>query len=358
MLHSSVERVGLDHLDPSWNPFQSQFWAKAKRMATWRAFAFRFRCAETEEQVREAVVLVLVRRMFFGTRLAYIPFAPDPAHFNIESSELAREFAQLVRPLLPKGTAFLRFDLPWGEPDVEDARSISGRSLRLCRESVQPEGTARIDLTDGYEAVRLRYRERARRNIRKAEAKSISITLWEGDDATFDRWYAVYLETAKRDGFTSRSAAYIKNLLSIHDSDVTPYLYLALSGATILGGAIILESSHVALYLYGASLRVDGSSPSYLLQDHAIREACARKRGIYDFYGISGPRHRGAHLEGLRLFKRAFGGHVCFRPPSFDYVYKPLVRFMYTRFENIRFSLHRKRHPRRMSQQYSVSTEE
>jgi lipid II:glycine glycyltransferase (peptidoglycan interpeptide bridge formation enzyme) len=359
MPDSTVERVSLEQLDPSWNPFQSQFWARAKRFAGWRPFAFRFTTfgPDGTEKTQEAV-LVLVRRMILGTRLAYVPFAPSADLHGADPSQLARDFARLARPLLPKGTAFMRFDLPWLAPGTEDIQAVTGKNLRLCRESVQPEGTARIDLSDGYDAVRLRYRERARRNIRKAMAKSIEISCWKGDEATYDRWYGVYLETAKRDGFTARSSAYIKHMLETRESDVRAYLYLARSGNTILGGAIILESEHVALYLYGASVRVDGSSPSYLLQDHAIREACARGRMIYDLYGISGPRQRGSHLEGLRLFKRAFGGYVCYRPQSFDHVYKPLFRFAYTRLENMRYAVHRKRHPRRMSQQFSVSTEE
>lgn len=356
---AKIERVGLDQLDATWNPFQSQFWAKAKRMSGWRAFAFRFTFGmDGEGSPKSSVVLVLVRRVFLHSKIAYIPFSPDPVSFGAEPSEIAREFGRLVRPLLPKGTAFIRFDLPWGAPEDEDVVPVSGRNLRLCKESVQPEGTSRIDLSAGYEAVRLRYRERARRNIRKAKAKSITIVPWKGDSTSFDSWYSVYLETAKRDGFTARPSAYIKNFLTMDDSDVRSYLYLAELGNSILGGAIVLESTSVALYLYGASLRVDGSSPSYLLQDHAIEAACSRGCHIYDFYGISGPRQRGSHLEGLRLFKRAFGGYACYRPQSFDYVYKPVLRFAYACAENVRFKTHRKRHPKRMSQQFSVSTEE
>ncbi|MDD3941872.1 MAG: peptidoglycan bridge formation glycyltransferase FemA/FemB family protein [Sphaerochaetaceae bacterium] len=359
MVVSSVERVGLDQLDASLNPFQSQFWAKAKRASGWIAFAFRFSHAPSEAvESSSTVILVLVRRMIFSTKLAYVPFGPDTSAYRSDASSLVREFSRLVRPLLPKGTAFIRFDLPWGARDSEEVLSVEGKGLRVCRESVQPEGTARIDLSEGYDAVRLRYRERARRNIRKTGAKSIRIERWLGDEQTFNTWYNVYLETAKRDGFTARSSSYIKNILTLDIPDVRPFLYVATLGQTMLGGAIVLESQKVAVYLYGASLRVDGTSPSYLLQDHAIAQACERGCLIYDFYGISGPRQRGSHLEGLRLFKRAFGGYVCYRAPTFDYVYKRLPRFLYAWVEQVRYKSHRRRHPKRMSQQFSVSTEE
>lgn len=355
MATSRVERVGLDHLDATGNPFQSHFWAKAKRSSGWRSFAFRYTHGDSSVS---SVILILVRRLMLGSRIAYIPFAPDPQLFRTDASILVREFATLVRPLLPKGTAFIRFDLPWQTVDSEEVAPVTGRFLRQCKESVQPEGTSRIDLTGGYDAVRLRYRQRARRNIRKSLTSSVRIERWTGDVRLFDRWYAIYLETAKRDGFSARSASYIKGIVTMMDQDVTPHLYLALSASTLLGGAVVLENETVALYLYGASLRIDGSSPSYLLQDHAIQEACARGKAVYDLYGISGPGNRGGHLEGLRLFKRAFGGSVCYRPQSFDFVYKPVIRFAYERAERIRYRIHRKRHPKRMSQQYSVSNEE
>jgi hypothetical protein len=257
MAQPSVVRVGLDQLDATWNPFQSQFWAKAKRVASWRAFAFNFSYSSDDGSESEStVVMVLVRRLFFRLRIAYVPFGPNQGAYHRDPAELTRDFARLVRPLLPKGTAFIRFDLPWGAPDDERVVPVVGKNLRTCKESVQPEATSRIDLSDGYDAVRIRYRERARRNVRKAQAKSILIEPWNGDPRTFEAWYSVYVDTAKRDGFTARSAPYIRNFLDISASDVRSILYLARYGSTILGGAIILESKAVALYLYGISCRI------------------------------------------------------------------------------------------------------
>ncbi|MDD3367043.1 MAG: peptidoglycan bridge formation glycyltransferase FemA/FemB family protein [Sphaerochaetaceae bacterium] len=359
MKHVTVERVGLDQLDATWNPFQSQFWAQAKRASRWHPFAFSFTApAVNGQREHTSVVLVLVRRLLLGMRLAYIPFGPEIDAYEGEGAQVIRLFSRALRPLLPKGIAFIRFDLPWSKTDNEQIVPIAGRNIRLCRESVQPEGTARIDLTQGYDAVRLNFRERARRNIRKAKAQNIVIKNWDQTSKTFDAWYAIYLETAKRDGFTARPSAYIKNFLTLPGKDAECHLYLAYDRKTLLGGAIILETSAVALYLYGASLRVEGCSPSYLLQDYAIKKACDNGCAIYDFYGISGPFHRGSHLEGLRLFKRAFGGYVCYRHQSLDYVYKPFFRVLYAGLEHKRYQLQRRRFPHRMSQQYSVSTEE
>lgn len=357
MITTRVERVGLDQLDAAWNPFQSHYWAQVKRTSGWRSFAFRV-TLESVEHIESFVILVLVRKLFFRTRLAYIPFAPPIHNSSFDVSSKLIHVALHLKPLLPKGTLLVRFDLPWGEPNDPSIPMVNGKHVRACRNSVQPEGTARIDLSAGIEQVRSNYRERARRNIRKAKSHGIVVRVWNKSDEAFTMWYQVYVETAKRDGFSARSATYLRNILNQNNSDVIGRLYLAYLGKKVMGGAIIIESKNVALYLYGASLRVEGSSPSYVLQDFALQEACSRGCLTYDFYGISGPGNRGMHLAGLRLFKRAFGGYVCYRAPSVDYVYKHFFRFLYVKLENIRYSMNRKRQPSRMSQQFTVGNEE
>jgi lipid II:glycine glycyltransferase (peptidoglycan interpeptide bridge formation enzyme) len=351
-----VSRVGLDKLDPTWNPFQSQFWALAKRPSGWRAFAFSYTAEGADGSPTTSVMLVLVRRLFLGMRLAYVPFGPPVDIYADEPSTQLQVLSAALKPLMPKGTAFIRYDLPWF--DDGPPPTVTGKGLKTCRESVQPEGTSRIDLTVGFEQVRSQYRERARRNIRKARAHGITVKRWDGSSATFEQWYQVYLETARRDGFTSRPSSYILHLLQMEKKDITTHLYLSHLGNKVNGGALVISSESVAVYLFGASLRVEGCSPSYLLQDVAIGESCERGCAIYDLYGISGPEGRGAHLDGLRLFKRAFGGYVGYRPPSVDFVYRRFIRFIYATIEDIRFKLHRRRHPKRMSQQYSVGHED
>ena len=354
MINAVVQRVGLDQLNAADNPFQSQFWALAKRPSGWKSFAFRYTVTDEGGLSVSTVFLVLVRRLFFHYRLAYIPFAPDIDQYHGDEQTLIDQCAELLQPLLPKGTAFVRFDLPWQYQEQETPLQIKGKYLRVCSESVQPEGTVQVNLLPGYDSVRLQYRERARRNIRKARSQGIVIRPWDGKDQTFSAWYTVYTQTAKRDGFIPRPSAYLHHLLSLEAPDVSAYLYIAYRGNTILGGALIIESAETAVYLYGASIRVDGCSPSYMLQDFAIEQSCKRQRHLYDLYGISGPGNRGAHLDGLRLFKRAFGGEVRYRSPSVDRVYHRFIRWIYVHLEMMRYLAYRKKHPKKMVQQYAI----
>jgi len=368
----SVSNADFADLDSTFNPFQSGFWAAVKKPSGWDSLAIKITVtSDTDSSTWSTVTLVMYRRLFIGFFLAYIPFGPDTTGLDMPLSPFLRELSREMKKLLPWGTICIRYDLPWLEPDLEEVPSLSGRSLRTCRESVQPEGTTRIDLSVGYEAVRLQFRERAKRNIRKAQAKGVVVTEWNGSKEIFSKWYNVYQDTAKRDGFTARPAEYLQRFLNgeipisskskknlkTELNKISCHLYLAYVDSKLSGGTMILESKGLALYLFGASLRIDGCSFSYLLQDFAIKKACEHGRTLYDFYGISGPKNRGAHLDGLRLFKRAFGGFNCYRQPSTDYVIMPVIWTFYSLFEKFRYDFHRRRHPKRISQQFSVSNE-
>lgn len=385
----SVAMAGFSELDSTSNPFQSSFWAAIKQSSGWEPHVFRITVEAEDSAIPwSTATLVMSRRLLMGKVIAYIPFGPDIEGMDLPLSTFLRDVAREMRRFLPHGTICIRFDLPWHLPEVEELPAISGRYFKPCGESVQPEGTTRLDLSGGYEQARLRYRERARRNIRKAESRGVVVSEWDGSDEEFKQWYAVYQETARRDGFAARSEEYLRRFLSFaSDARPDPYvyfgqrrnsvspksyrlepeariskgischLYLAYVENRLAGGTMVMESTNLAVYLFGASLRFDGCSFSYLLQDYAIRKACEHNRAMYDFYGISGPKNRGSHLDGLRLFKRSFGGYNCYRQPSTDFVYKPFFWLFYALFENLRFRIQRRRHPRRISQQFSVSTE-
>jgi len=382
----TVTRISLHQLDAAKNPFQSEFWAKAKRYSQWGALALRVRVVGPDTGVSEPIIdestlLVLVRKLYLSFHFAYIPFGPKINHVPMPEGQFLRDLAKAIRPILPRGTICLRYDLPWNEIPATEVAPINARGLHRCKESVQPEGTSIISLEGGYEHVRSGYRERAIRNIRKSVVSGIVVREWEQDEEVFKQWYDVYLQTAKRDGFNAREENYLKQFLKLanslpekikrsgrnrmkveqtgvsSESEVTCNLYVAYLGKQLIGGTMIMESKFVAVYLFGSSLRVDGISCSYLLQDYAIAKACEHGRLAYDLYGISGPGNRGSHLDGLRLFKRAFGGAVYYRHPSIDFVFHLLPWAMYSRIEYLRYRAMRMRQPKRISQQFSVSHE-
>ncbi|WP_320130400.1 peptidoglycan bridge formation glycyltransferase FemA/FemB family protein [uncultured Sphaerochaeta sp.] len=334
-----LKRIDYKKFPCTFSPFQSSFWGAVKHASGWNAHAFLLDVGSWHSQV-----LVLVRQLAPFCSLAYIPFGPDV--FNCPTlgvSQLIKELSKQLKKQLPWTVFSIRYDLPWDEVNDPNVMKLEGKRFHTSKESVQPDGTVRVDLHWGYEAVTCGYRDRAKRAIRKS-SQFVDVCLWDGDVKEFKRWYNVYLETARRDGFSARTSKYLKALLALDSKvagDVKCKLILAKHEGVIIGGCIVLMSSFEAVYLFGASLRQDNFTCSHAMQDFAIRLACENGCTYYDFFGIPGPMGRGMHLKGLELFKLSFGGQPYYRTPTTDYVTNFLVWKIYSISENARYRLKR-----------------
>ncbi len=326
---------------PSMNsPLQSSYWAAVKSGSGWKPYAFTI-----EMEGWTSSVLVLVKRLFLFSSLAYIPFGPDVFHAPLTTvSEFLTSLSKELKKVLPKSVFSIRYDLPWDEVNDPNVLYLTSGRFHLAKESIQPDGTVRIALQWGYNAVTLGYRDRAKRALRKS-ASLYRVKVWDGQVSTFKKWYETYLETARRDGFAPRPEKYLKALLSLDGKvfgDVRCTLILAWDGKVLAGGLMLLMNSSEAIYLYGSTLRQDGVSCSYVLQDYAIRMACEHGCLFYDLHGIPGPKGRGGHLSSLELFKLSFGGQSYYRTPSTDYVLHFFRWRIYTVMEHFRYRVNRK----------------
>lgn len=325
------------------SPLQSSYWAAVKHGSGWKPYAFTI-----EMEGWTSFVLVLVKRLFLFSSIAYIPFGPDVFHNPLHSvSEFLVSFSKELKRALPRSVFAIRYDLPWDEVNDPNVMHLTSGRFHTAKESVQPDGTVRIALQWGFHAVTLGYRDRAKRALRKS-ISLYDVALWEGDTPSFKRWYDTYLETARRDGFTPRSEKYLRALLSLDGKvhgDVACKLILAREGKTIIGGLMLLMNSVDAIYLYGSTLRQDGISCSYVLQDFALRMACKNGCQFYDMHGIPGPKGRGEHLASLELFKLSFGGQSYYRTPTTDYVLHYFRWKTYTVMERFRYRMKRKTKP-------------
>ncbi len=329
---------------PSMNsPFQSSYWAAVKHGSGWKPYAFTI-----EVEGWTSSVLVLVKRLFLFSSIAYIPFGPDVFHNPLHSvSEFLVGLSKELKKALPRSVITIRYDLPWDEVNDPNVMYLTSGRFHTAKESVQPDGTVRIDLQWGYNAVTIGYRDRAKRALRKSKSL-YQVGLWDGSSPVFKRWYETYLETARRDGFSPRSEKYLKALLSLDGKvhgDVACKLVLAWEGKAIAGGIMVLMSGMDAVYLFGSTLRQDGTSCSYALQDYAIQLACESGCRFYDMHGIPGPKGRGGHLASLELFKLSFGGQSYYRTPTTDYVLHFFRWKIYTVMEHFRYRVKRKTKP-------------
>ena len=315
----SVESIPLSLLDGS-NPFQTRFWATLKSLNGWRGQAF-----AVDSAAFSGTVLVLVRSFTFGLSMAYVPMCFSTGVDDV----FLLDFSRRLQRLLGRSVMLIRYDLDWA--NAEDGWD----DFHICRSSVQPVGTVRIDLEGDLD-----FKDRVRRNLRKEDA--VVVRRWDGDEDEFAAWYETYVHTAVRDHFSSRSMQYIRSIFDIRDQGVVPNLYIAYCDGSISGGIITLRSSGEEVYLFGSSVKHTGNvSCGYALQVHAIMEARRAGMKVYDLFGIDAKGEDG-HLSSLTTFKTAFGGRKVYRPMTMDHDCRPLAARMFRVLDDLRY-----RHARR-----------
>ncbi len=360
-----VEPTGLEELDRGDGPgggtplagslLQSGFWARHKARFGWRAHPFR--CAWRGE---EFPLLVLSRPLAPGLALAYVPHGPLLEPPAAEREAFLAGLGRALRPRLPAGTLFLRFDPPWsvgeappagGAAALHPAASRRGR-LRRAPMDIQPPATVVVDLRPPEETLLERMKPKTRYNIRLALRKGVEVA--EGGREDLPAWYALYRETARRDRIALHGFGYYDALFAaceeaaravpagacgasggvpsaeLRETRSVSYprirLFLARHEGDLLAGIVVAQKPQAAWYLYGASAdRKRSLMPSYAAQWTAMRALRADGCPAYDLFGIP-PREDPAHpMAGLYRFKTGFGGAILHRPGCWDLPCRPLA---------------------------------
>jgi len=351
MIEMDISSIDIERLPTDGHPFQSPSWAYVKKINGWKAAAFHLECAK--EGLSENL-LVLTKPVGLIFYIAYIPFCSDSIRELSLKEEFFYQLSRSLRRLLPSHLLFIRYDFPFFYTDENMIPTMKGLHIKECSDSVQPEATSIIDLSLGYDSVRSSYRQRARRALSRIAHSDISIIEYDNDRKKFDSWYELYRETARRDGFSTRSKEYISYLVHAPEMSDFTTLLLAFHKGVLVGGIITISSERTSVYLLGASKRIRGISPSYLLQDYSIKAACDKGSRFYDLHGVSGPFDKGEHLQSLTLFKKGFGGNIYYRQPSTDYICDSILYALYSIIERIRYRMNRK-NSRRNTQQYCTT---
>lgn len=308
---------------------QTPFWAEVKQAEGWRPYFF------TEEG---SSVLLLVRTLYRGMAVGYVPFGWDG---SAVTAEKALFWSRLWKKKTGEPLFLVKWDLPLytefskaeGGIDTNFDFGI-GAALQKAVADIQPPDTVWLDLSVGDEALLAGMHKKTKYNIRYAEKSGVTVRVAPIDELA--EWYRLYRITAERDRIAIHSEAYYRRVLeksapfSLKNERPCVRLYLAEHDGDVLAGIIVLFYKEKAVYLYGASSNVKRNlMPAYLLQWQAIRDA--RECGCtgYDFYGIppsDDPRHP---MHGLYRFKTGFGGTLIHRCGVYDAPVRPGVCRMF-----------------------------
>jgi lipid II:glycine glycyltransferase (peptidoglycan interpeptide bridge formation enzyme) len=315
---------------------QSEFWGRFKRLTGWKAYACAMNGATGD---CGGELFVLVRPLIAGYSFAYVPHAPSEPRPTAESGDgaepvsslraLAAAISEAVSARSGCRLLFLRFDLAWdreGSAGKALAETLGRPGCGLRRGSaVQVPDTVILNLEKPEEALLAAMKPKWRYNIRLAEKKGVVVTR-EGAEA-LEHFYALYQETARRDGIAIHPLSYYRQLFDApRDAFTDLSVWVARYEGKLIAAIITLFHGGRATYLYGASSGEHRNlMPAYALQWKAIEAAKAAGCVDYDFFGIPPDDSPDHPMAGLYLFKTGFGGDVAHRVGSIDYPVAPLA---------------------------------
>jgi lipid II:glycine glycyltransferase (peptidoglycan interpeptide bridge formation enzyme) len=327
---------------------QSGFWGSFKARFGWNArpFLVAWEAPSGEPRRVELPLLVIHRPLALGASLAYVPWGPEPPWAPDEApgdeakTAMLRSLAEDLKALLPENTAFVRFDPPWYTEGADAAAPSVYPPFSRSAADVQSPDTTLVDLSAGEDAILNRMKSKGRYNIRLAHKRGVRVR--SGGAEELNCFYALYQETARRDGISIHALSYYRALFA-HCAEYPGQelrLYFADYEGRPLASAIVLFRNGAATYLYGASANGDRNVMApYAVQWQAMRDAKAWGCVDYDLFGIPPGGDSDHPMAGLYRFKTSFGGRIIHRSGSWDFAYKRLTRRVFSAAEALRKAL-------------------
>lgn len=309
-------------------------WGMVKKGMGWEPIPL---ILEQDGEIKAALLILKRRLPLPGLKksIFYAPRGPVAATDNLHFHQLLFEGAQRIAR--KHGAIFLKID-----PDVVNTDTGYQNILMQCGfrkketglnfEGVQPNYVFRLDITPSEIKLLENMHSKWRYNIRLGRKKGVEVrqAVSKEDLPVF---YNILQETAERDHFLIRGYEYFEWIWDYMVENGYAQIFLAEYQGEVIAATLAMILGDKAWYLYGASSnRQRQVMPNYLLQWEMITWARSQGCSLYDFRGVSGDVDESNPLYGLYRFKKGFNGVFTEFAGEWDYVYAPLLYFMWTRF--------------------------
>jgi lipid II:glycine glycyltransferase (peptidoglycan interpeptide bridge formation enzyme) len=207
---------------------------------------------------------------------------------------------------------------------------LERRGWQFSPEQIQFRNTVVVDISGDLDELLAGMKSKWRYNIRLAERKGVLVR--SGAEADLAEFYRMYAETAARDGFLIRPAAYYQDVWRQFLAVGQAELLLASVEGEAVAGLILFVFGRRAWYMYGASSGQHRQlMPNHLLQWQAMGRARARGCTVYDLWGAPDVFDESDPLWGVYRFKQGFGGQVVQGLGAFDYPVRPGLYWAFTK---------------------------
>jgi peptidoglycan pentaglycine glycine transferase (the first glycine) len=316
-------------------------------LQTWEWGQFKRRWGWTPRYLlspqQDAAALVLRRTLSpLKLNLLYVPKGPALDYAN--AATVDRVLSDLIDLARRDRAIFIKID-----PDLPaaDGSILRDRGWRFSAEQIQFRNTMLIDLSPSEDQLLAAMKPKTRYNVRLAEKKGVIIR--SGDLNDLDALYALYAETAQRDGFIIRPIDYYRDAWGSFIQSGLARPLLAEVDGEVVAGLILFHFADRAWYMYGMSRNVQREKmPNYLLQWAAMRQAKAWGCTTYDLWGAPDELGEADSMWGVYKFKEGLGAAFTPHVGAYDFVISPLGYWLYSvampRVLNVMRARHRGSH--------------
>jgi peptidoglycan pentaglycine glycine transferase (the first glycine) len=257
--------------------------------------------------------------------LLYVPKGPSLDYTDLELVEGVLDdlegYARAHRSIL------IKIDPDVNGPQI--ARILASRGWRYSAQQIQFRNTALLDLTPPEEDLLSAMKSKTRYNVRLSRRRGVEVRAGELRD--IPRFYEMYAETGKRDGFLTRPYEYYNDVWHTFLQAGLAHMLLAQVGPETVAGLILFRYGDRAWYMYGASAeRHREKMPNYALQWSAILWAKSRGCTTYDLWGAPDALEESDPMWGVWRFKEGFGAEFTPHIGAYDLPGSRLVYWAYT----------------------------
>ena len=302
----------------AWGDFKSRWGWRAARLL-WQAEAGPVAAAQ------------VLQRAIPGTPWRFLYISKGPALDYGNPALVEQILADIESYARQVGALFVKIDpdvvRAYSEPSPQTSPDPSGQAVLeiLARrdwlfsaEQIQFRNSVVIDLTPAEADLLAAMKSKWRYNIRLAERRGVTIR--PGSAADIPYFYRMYAQTAARDGFLIRPAAYYEDVWQQFLTTGQAEMLLAEVEGVIVAGLLLFFCGPTVWYLYGASTGQHRQDmPNHLLQWQAMRRAKARGCTRYDLWGAPDVFDERDPMWGVYRFKQGFGGQIVLGLGAFDY---------------------------------------
>jgi len=302
--------------------------------------------AVEDGELRGAMVCIAGRAPVLRRPYLYVPRGPvvdDP-----DGPALAALVARAGEEARARGAFMLKVEPSVADGDERWLAALRALGFRRNRFATHPRRSWVVDIRPSEDNILAGMKEKWRYNIRLAGRKGVQVREASAP-ADVDTFYALYQETAARDGFFIHSQRHYADILRLYGERDAAVLLLAEFEGTAIAGLIAVRCGTVTTYMFGASSNLHRNRmPNHLLQWSAMRWAKARGCTLYDFRAIAERLDPNEDLYSLYTYKQGFGGHSVLALETHDLAYNTPVYWAYERLLAVKRARDRRRHEREL----------